>query len=405
MFPQIGKRSNPPEAIITLEPHPSASTPTFGASPAYTSDRPRRHTITRPDSAMALLSDTSTDDEDIQQEAFDRISGILSSLIQEANDAVNGIEIERVQMMNRTKSTDSHSRSRLPRPKKPFNRPSYTHSSSSSSSTYSSSPSATPDTFLSRSPSPSQSRPPAPLLATKRSITPLKKTATQPKLQDPLLESFKRLDSSMALVESLSRDLATDPDAQQRSPIENRLTILLLLPLLHIPHAFLNMIFDFLTVTESVSYEHVQSSSFPVVIVWGFFIALANIIMNCVVEKPPVITKTRRLSLPGTYTRTIVVQDYQTNTSPLLVVPDRAATIHSSGSRRRRSTLRASLYRRRQPHHQHNYDSARTHTNTVLTHNLLDVNTSESPVDYMLPGSFLFPSTTARPVLARRKSI
>ncbi|KAI9022819.1 hypothetical protein CLU79DRAFT_750918 [Phycomyces nitens] len=381
--------SNPPEAIITL-PHPSASTPTFGASPAYTSERPRRHTITRPDSAMALLSDTSTDDEDIQQEAFDRISGILSNLIQEANDAVNGIEIERVQMMNRAKSTDSHiTRSRLPRPKKPFKRPSSIHSSSSSDSFSL----ATPDTFLSRSPSPQH--PTAPLLATKRSITPLKRTATQPKLQDPLLESFKRLDSSMALVESLSRDLATDPDTQQRSPIENRLTILLLLPLLHIPHAFLNMIFDFLTVTESVSYAHVQSSSFPVVIIWGFFIGLANIIMNCVVERPPP-PRTRRLSLPGTY-RTIVVQDYHSMTT------DRPAIIHSSGSRRRRSTLRASLYKRRQPYHSQNHDTiGRTHS--LALDDKLDVNPSRSPMDLIFPGSFLFP-TTARPVLARRKSI
>ncbi|KAI8987386.1 hypothetical protein BDF20DRAFT_929587 [Mycotypha africana] len=78
--------------------------------------RARRHTITRTDSAMVLLSDMEEeeeeeegdaeeeeDEDDVEQkQAFDRISSILTNLIQEANDAVHDIEEERVHLLSNT---------------------------------------------------------------------------------------------------------------------------------------------------------------------------------------------------------------------------------------------------------------------------------------------------------------
>lgn len=323
---------------------PSISTP---IQPSYTDTRterrPRRHTIiNRPDSAMGLLSDME-DDEQEQQETFDRISGILSSLIQEANEAVHGQLTTSNSNNTRRIFTSStiittNDNSKIPRPRKNRfsntpNHLSHHHrnvSSSSSSSTSSSnlfSPiSTSSSTTISRSPSPLPNnnnlkkqlfrhytvlRPRScPVIAVqRRSITPIKHKRNNSNLivSDPITESFKRLDSSMALVDSLSRDLAT-PKEQQAS--SNNFTLLLLVPLLHIPHSLITMIFDFCTFTPNTSTNTTRPTSFSMssMLFWACVFAVTNLMVDQVAIIPKQYltisskkTKTRRMSLPGTY--------------------------------------------------------------------------------------------------------
>ncbi|KAI8994985.1 hypothetical protein BDB01DRAFT_220391 [Pilobolus umbonatus] len=355
------------------EPMPSMSTPIH---PSTTIDigntRPRRHTITRPDSAMALLSDLEDDElnEDEQQETFDRISGILNNLIQEANDAVHGVDKERVQLIKKpnlpmynVNATNNYQRrsktprsattsiilneelsSKIPRLRKPrssstaHNRSMSTSSSNSSSSSTSTLVTPVTTTSLSRSPSPTQPafkkqlfrhsfRPRScPTIApNRRSLTPRINNINTPNhnkrnsvsmTTDPILESFKRLDSSMALVDSLSRDLATTDAAkilqqQQQSSHDTRFTLLLLIPLLHIPHSLITMIFDFCSTTQPYSIRAnnsaQQSFSISSMIFWACVFAITNLMVDQVAVTPKNwIMKTRRMSLPGSYITTTI---------------------------------------------------------------------------------------------------
>ncbi|OBZ87972.1 hypothetical protein A0J61_03971 [Choanephora cucurbitarum] len=214
-----------------------------------TNKRPRRHTITRPDSALELLSEDDSDEE-IQQEALDRISDILANLIQEANEAVNGIEKER--MMIKSVSLDSR-RSRIPRPKRLVIQPALLHS-------------APPTT---------QTRP------------------TKKKQSDPIIESFRRLDSSMAMVDSLSRDLASEDMV-----LNSRLMLFLLMPLLHIPHSFITMLFDL-----CYSHQIRQTSIFdiPSMLVWTCLLALANLVVGESSSKDKSKAIRPKVQLPGSF--------------------------------------------------------------------------------------------------------
>ncbi|KAI8095435.1 hypothetical protein BDF21DRAFT_405866 [Thamnidium elegans] len=334
------------------EPMPSISTPIH---PSDTSTelnrRPRRHTlITRPDSALGLSSDTE-DDEQEQQEAFDRISGILSSLIQEANEAVNDIEHERQFLKKRpsktpklftssTIITNHQDQSKIPRPRKSRTlntTSSHYRNSSSSSCTSTHSTNTTSALFspvststsatLSRSPSPTlpnfkkqlfrhhtvlrpRSCPVINVPNNRRSITPKHKKSNShlKQISDPITESFKRLDTSMALVESLSRDLAT-PTPTEITNNNNNYTFLLLVPLLHIPHSLITMIFDFVTSSPNHQTQLTKNTSFSLtsMIFWACVFAVANVMVDQVSVPKQYITgitrkmKTRRLSLPGTY--------------------------------------------------------------------------------------------------------
>lgn len=329
---------------------------------------------------MALLSDIEDDDQE-QQETFDRISGILSSLIQEANEAVNGIEQERVHLLKKKSSSStsrkasktprvftsstiitnhSNDHSKIPRPRKlrASNTPSVSHvrhgSNTSSSSTSSINTSSALFSPISTSTSATLSRSPSPTLSTfkkqlfrhhtvlrprscpviqaptkRASMTPQHKKNNSSNLilvTDPITESFKRLDTSMALVDSLSRDLATPtPTKSNRNNNSNGLTFLLLVPLLHIPHSLITMIFDFcFSSTPSASGHanisnagHVQlisrstsTSSFSLssMIFWACVFAVTNLMVDQVAVIPKkylsTITKVksvRRMSLPGTY--------------------------------------------------------------------------------------------------------
>lgn len=328
---------------------------------------------------MALLSDIEDDDQE-QQETFDRISGILSSLIQEANEAVNGIEQERVQLLKKkstssrkasktprvftsstiiTNHTNEHN-SKIPRPRKlrASNTPSISHvrNVSSSSSTSSINTSSALFSPISTSTSATLSRSPSPTLTSfKKQLfrhhtvlrprscpviqAPTKRASMTPQhkrnnsnlilVTDPITESFKRLDTSMALVDSLSRDLATPTPTKSRNNNNNSngLTFLLLVPLLHIPHSLITMIFDFcFTTSTSASSGHsnipnsvhiisrsTTTGSFNLssMIFWACVFAVTNLMVDQVAVIPKkylsTITKVksvRRMSLPGTYHNT-----------------------------------------------------------------------------------------------------
>ncbi|KAF7730310.1 hypothetical protein EC973_002554 [Apophysomyces ossiformis] len=368
--------------VITLAPFPSHSTSVTRATNA---SRPRRHTINRPDSALALLSDLSADegeedddndeedgDGEIPQERFDRISDILSSLIQEANNAVNNnieheVENKKLVLKGTTLKSSSPQQqpppSRLPRLRK--SRASYTpgivhardSSTSSISSLFSSTSSSTTSSSSSFIYTPSCSKPSSPTFKKPIASSPIRRRSsktpsirpqscpTLPRshhhakrhsmslhhqqqeqgeqkqlylpakasvLQEPLMESFKRLDSSLALVDSLSRDLASSQEEKEKRPLDRQSnnnhsrfsTLFFLLPLLHIPHALMTMILD---PPRHTSSSGLISTSSPLtgVFTWAFFFLLANLMVDHVVIPVNPLAwlsgKTGRLSLPGAF--------------------------------------------------------------------------------------------------------
>ncbi|ORZ02913.1 hypothetical protein BCR43DRAFT_27880 [Syncephalastrum racemosum] len=238
----------PPEEINSTkpEPFPSMSTPALQStahSPNSLPRRPRRHTLARPDSALALLSDdlyNEDDTEEEQQEAFDRISDILSNLIQEANDAVHGIQREKAILTQQPKNVHKRSTypsnsillsrvSRIPRPSSSCSpsrkrmdtmdasaasplSPPLTSASTSSSSSSVNTPSVRAETPS--PPPPLLAAPSAPVSSVVKRARPVSMPVELRRRRDPLLESYERLDTHMALVESLSRDLA-HPDSDK----------------------------------------------------------------------------------------------------------------------------------------------------------------------------------------------
>ncbi|KAF7722535.1 hypothetical protein EC973_003062 [Apophysomyces ossiformis] len=460
----------------TAQPNSSVSTPTVKANVSHNNDRRRRHTITRPDSALALLSDDmgDTDEDEEQQGTFDRISDILSNLIQEANDAVNSIEHERAQLLqNAAKSKSMYSLptpprpSRLPRPKsRASHTPSTTrHRASSIYLSSSNSSSSAVDLFLpSLPPSPtstatSSSRSPSPTLAkrpishqiypSRRSMTPRidssKRSSTSSviKLQEPVLESFKRLDTSLALVDSLSRDLATQQEHSTSLPsttpaVHSRLTVFLLVPLLHIPHTLISMVFDSISSTSSVVLQYntndpLAANSSPNItgmLAWAFFFTLTSLVVDQVAATANSARQltcraaSRRLSLPGSYLAgrdsklpEIAVVDGPiigshavknttqiSDVNPTNLLPatsNRRSTTH----RRRRSAAanRSSIYRKRYQTHDNsrrNDDSRSYLSNSTKAHR------SQIPSTVsVIPTIDIFRSKSKQPVLVRRKSI
>lgn len=150
----------------------------------------------------------------------------------------------------------------------------------------------------------------------------------------PLLESFQRLDTSMALVDSLSRDLS-----QQESPQHDHFTALFIVPLLHIPHALITTLFN------------AAPPSLSGMVAWACLFALSNLIMG-----PNKDMDSRRLSLPGAYhdDDNLAGRDddddaaHQQQPTPLTNSPSR--TISNTIVRKRRPTIvRRSIYRKRAP--------------------------------------------------------
>ncbi|KAI8344661.1 hypothetical protein BC941DRAFT_409281 [Chlamydoabsidia padenii] len=316
----------PPEnSFPMLDLVPSLSMPVLQPVESTTITKRRRHTITRPDGA--LLSDHSDQDES-EDQALDRISDILSHLIQQANDAV-----QNHQCTNKSRSSHGHASStrsrstlvasRLPRPKSRSSQY-WIHDRHSSISSTASSNSLFSPVLTMESPMTASSIehngtlhpfgiPPCTL--SNRNDMELYKRAPSPNTFDhPLMESFRRLDTSMALVDSLSRDLAQQEEEEKDSGNNNttKFTLLLLIPLLHIPHALITTVFDTSispgntnSTTASSFGNHSSTatvttpSSISGIIAWSIFFALANMVITW--SSPTRPHHPRRLSLPGSY--------------------------------------------------------------------------------------------------------
>ncbi|KAL0139906.1 hypothetical protein V8B55DRAFT_1563382 [Mucor lusitanicus] len=234
------------------------------------SKRQRRYTIARPESALKLLTEN---DDALQEEdqQFDRISDILSNLIQEANQAVS-IPLTPSPSPPRLTNTSFVS-SKKKSPKRPVS-------------------SLTPM--------------PSTIMTTKRHhVTQINNTTPV------LLESFKRLDSSMAILDSLSKDLIVPAAATKKIhhhlSFDTRLSALILLPLFHVPHVLISMVFDSISsydslmpVTSSAASSGSHSNSFSGMLIWAFIFAVTNVIM---VENrlPSTPTAPTRQIIPGAY--------------------------------------------------------------------------------------------------------
>ncbi|KAG1471425.1 hypothetical protein G6F56_002127 [Rhizopus delemar] len=275
------------EYSIYSLPQPSYSTPDNPSNPIVNETWPQKHTITRPDSAIALLSDIEDDDDVEQEETFDRISGILESLIQEANEAVKGIEQEREHFVKKPSVLTKRS-SKTPKTthhllNKQNSEPRRTRKRSSH--TPMSAHSALKKPLFRQS----GSRP--------RSCSAL--LPRRPKQQqrhkcvhDSIKESFERLDNSIALVDSISRDLASTTTHGDKD-----LTALILILLINIP--LIAIIFHFYTSTKSF---YISLTCF-----WICLFVLAHLVMDRVSLK----SISKHTSLPGSFT--MKQSQFQTN--------------------------------------------------------------------------------------------
>lgn len=284
--------------------------------------RSRRHTIARPLSALGLLTDSMECDQANEDYQFDRISHILSSLIQEANEAVT------------SKSHASTTRpSSLPLVRK------LSSSSSSDQQRYhkkrsSYRGSARPMSYpsgLRRSKTPSYTNVNS-TMANKKSTVCLTK---QKGAENSLTKSFERLNSSMAIIDSLSRDLAVSEilrnnnksdestvaktinynkvkatgvgvkqDESKKLPthwepsntkafrkpisIDPRLSALILLPLLHVPHILIATAFDSLSTHENGISSSTTGAKLSGLFMWAFVLAITNLVVDKGVITVPV---------------------------------------------------------------------------------------------------------------------
>ncbi|KAI9315883.1 hypothetical protein BX666DRAFT_1878493 [Dichotomocladium elegans] len=146
----------------------------------------------------------------------------------------------------------------------------------------------------------------------------------------------------MAVVDSLSRDLASEAkdegaaEQQRKQDPQSalRLTALLILPFLHIPHALITTIFDSLTTSDS--------NNFAGVLAWGLFFALANVMINKVIR-------------PKTLTAFVTTRSVAVGPFPWATTPPPATTAAATASDAMRQSPPGSnlnhhhptLYRRR----------------------------------------------------------
>lgn len=251
--------------------------------------RHRRHTIARPVSALALISDSSSSDSEDDHQ-FDRISDILTNLIQEANEAVNDDNKDSIPLIRKLSVSSSVIDVK----------PKRVHRTNS----------ARPVSYPSSSSLSVRRRSATPLNTIATTTTTMSTTTRKTGGTNALLESFKRLDSSLAIIDSLSRDLAPNEDmvtlqksnrpmlllppsaskstTQKRNrfksmlldtPFDARISALLLLPLLHVPHALISMVFDNMS---SANNDHSSdtSSSLGGMVAWAFIFAITNLVVD-----------------------------------------------------------------------------------------------------------------------------
>lgn len=317
----ITYQDTPPlDEPIKPGPFPSISTPVHHpAVPVDTTHRHRRHTITRPDSALAMLSDEESDNSgQDHHETLDRISCILSNLLQEANDAVQRDQLELAPSsrppplcMDSSRSSSRRTSASLPTPVSPVS----------------------PKFVVSKTRR-VNNRPISLPAAAQQQRRSRRGSAQQQVLirRDPLVESFRRLDSSLALVDSLSRDLASPTTASHPSSDSNipttstkqqhdnsSIALYFILPLLHIPHALISMVFDSLSVS-SPQQQHLTS-----IITWALVFCLANVMVSTTVRP-----QQHQHQLPGSYQK-----QHYSSTNPL-----------SLQQVRKRRVVRRSIYRK-----------------------------------------------------------
>ncbi|KAG1491200.1 hypothetical protein G6F47_010195 [Rhizopus delemar] len=280
----------------------------------------------RSDSALGLLSDIEYSDNDDmeQQESFDRIYSILSDLIQEANEAVHDGNQERVSLSPKKSSSSSLSNKSKTRqlsdtrrtrktkishlPRKHTRHPSSSSiSSASSNQPRVSSPIATSSSSSTSLPSPVTLNRKAlfrhtplrskstPINSQRRSQTPRPNKRTRYS-EDSVTASFQRLNDSIALVSSLSQHLVTTED----KTYPNLHPLLLLVPLLHIPHSLITMIFDFCTAGP---FRIHQTSPFNLttMVFWTCLFTVTNFMVDQVRPERYLSIKTKRVALPGSF--------------------------------------------------------------------------------------------------------
>ncbi|KAI8334486.1 hypothetical protein BD560DRAFT_493886 [Blakeslea trispora] len=277
-----------------------------------------------PGSLLQLDSNEDSEEEDAK---LDRISDLLSSLIQEANEAVSQNDarsaspkpVGSIPMVRKLSSSSSseqrqHQKRRVSRvPVRPLSYPS-TLKRSAALSTNSYNPISSNHTAHHQK----HNHPTTPIhtqrLSSSSSSSYMIQTQKQGATEDVLMESFKRLDTSLAMIDSLSRDLAppeTDrmESADQRISFvsassfnqnqintivtiannkknslsfDSRLSVLLLLPLLHVPHALISIAFE----SVSNSDYHVPNNSLGGVFVWAILFAITNLVVDKALVSP-----------------------------------------------------------------------------------------------------------------------
>jgi hypothetical protein len=140
-------------------------------------------------------------------------------------------------------------------------------------------------------------------------------------LNEPLLESYKRIDDSLALVDSLSRDLAADVDAPEREDtLDTRtsndfsgknyalarndpnqslsLVIFLLVQGIHSVLAFLSGMLSLKS--TGLHLETLESDTFYNALSWAFTYTMGNVLVDQCIKKAPV-RPPRRFTIPGGY--------------------------------------------------------------------------------------------------------
>lgn len=317
---------------------PSMSTPAFSMTTRHHLEpRQRRHTIHRPDSTLEQLPEAHD-----EEQTFERISGILSTLLQEANNAVNATEYKQARWMQNKDNSDKMIQSLqsiskqispvdLPRNANHLRQQQYSKEydddSSSSSSTSTTTTSSSPELSPSSQSSTSTLESTSTLLWRKGSaIINNKNTSTSSArypstlLRGTLVESYKRLDHSMAMVDSLSRDLASsdeqddkqhidsqmismsgstprllDNESNNMTTVDLRLSAFFMVPLLHIPQTLISWVFDALSNRDS---SHLTG-----MLAWCFFFAFANVMVDQAVTLPATKTEqhSRNIPVPGSY--------------------------------------------------------------------------------------------------------
>ncbi|CDS14400.1 hypothetical protein LRAMOSA06569 [Lichtheimia ramosa] len=366
---------------------PSMSTPAFSMTTRHHLEpRQRRHTIHRPDSTLEQLPEAHD-----EEQTFERISGILSTLLQEANNAVNATEYKQAPRWMQNKDNSDRmiqslqsiskqiSPVDLPRNANHLRQQQYSKeygddssSSSTSTTTTSSSPELSPSSQSSSSSSSSSSststlESTSTLLWRKGSaIINNKNTSTSSAqyrstlLRGTLVESYKRLDHSMAMVDSLSRDLASSDEQDDKQHIDSqmmsmsgstprllhnesyntttvdlRLSAFLMVPLLHIPQTLISWVFDALSNRDS---SHLTG-----MLAWCFFFAFANVMVDQAVTLPATKTEqhSRNIPVPGSYHNKV----HRGSTSSLF---------------RRRNTRRVVMIPRRSSIYRKHYSSTTT---------------------------------------------